>query len=525
MLDEERHSSTAMQPFVPDMMRSDPLAAVRAAGGTVMVAETLDELCHCLADHGVPPLVALDTIRQFDSAAERGVSDGLPVPRARGLHTCRKAPFFAIPVVPGVTFTEGGIRINAEAQALDRDGRPVPGLFVAGVDVGAISNTGYAGALSAAMITGLRAGLHAARWDLTMSVPPQAGTSPVEAREDPPVEGPSLRAQQYRWRILGSALLIQVTISIVTQGFPALAPFAKGDLELTRPEIGIFATILNLGTMLALLPAGWAVDVLGERRVLVAGGIAAGLVTAVTALAPNFAVFLPLLIIIGLAGATPTPAGSTAIISAFHLRDRAFVMSIRQAGVPLGGALAALILPPIAIAAGWRQALFVAAGLAILGALVGYALVRGAPRKPRGRIRRDRGSFKAVATHDATFIGLAAIFLTLGQFVLVSYIALYLFETWHMSLAEASWFLVAANAGGVAGRLFWGTISDRLFRGTAARSPHPGQPARSLGFRDPGLDPGIDTGGPAARDRFRPRSDDHRLERCVHHAAFRDSTS
>ncbi|MFI5285012.1 MAG: MFS transporter [Candidatus Dormibacteria bacterium] len=298
-----------------------------------------------------------------------------------------------------------------------------------------------------------------------MSVPPPTGASQVEADEQPPVESPSSRAQQYRWRILGSALLIQVTISIVTQGFPALAPFAKGDLGLTRPEIGIFATILNLGTMLALLPAGWAVDVLGERRVLVAGGIAAGLVTAVTALAPSFAVFLPLLIIIGLAGATPTPAGSTAIISAFHLRDRAFVMSIRQAGVPLGGALAALILPPIAIAAGWRQALFVAAGLAILGALIGYALVRSAPSKPRGRIRRDRGSFKAVATHDATFIGLAAIFLTLGQFVLVSYIALYLFETWHMSLAEASWFLVAANAGGVAGRLFWGTISDRLFKG------------------------------------------------------------
>jgi predicted oxidoreductase len=63
-----------------------------------------------------------------------------------------------------VTFTEGGIKVNTECQALDRDGRPVPGLYVAGVDVGAISNVGYAGALSAGLITGLRAGLHGSRW-------------------------------------------------------------------------------------------------------------------------------------------------------------------------------------------------------------------------------------------------------------------------------------------------------------------------------------------------------------------------
>ncbi|HWF57915.1 MAG TPA: MFS transporter [Candidatus Dormibacteraeota bacterium] len=271
-------------------------------------------------------------------------------------------------------------------------------------------------------------------------------------------------AQRSRWRILGSALLIQLTISIVTQGFPALAPFAKLDLGLTRPEVGIFATVLNLGTMLALLPAGWAVDILGDRRVLVAGGIATGLVTAVAAFAPSFILLVPLLIIVGLAGATPTPAGSTAIISAFAARDRGFIMSIRQTGIPLGGALAALILPPIAIAAGWRVALLVAGGLAVLGAVVGFLWVSGAPQTRRAPLRRERGSLRAVATRDATFIGLAGIFLTLGQFVLVSYIALYLYESWHLPLAEGSLFLVAANIGGVVGRLAWGTVSDHPFK-------------------------------------------------------------
>jgi sugar phosphate permease len=269
-----------------------------------------------------------------------------------------------------------------------------------------------------------------------------------------------------RWQILSAALLVQVTISMVTLGFPALVPFARFDLGLTRAEAGLFATVQNVGTMIALLPAGWAVDTLGERRVLVFGGIATGALAILAAFAPSFLFLLPVLILIGFAGATPTPAGSTAIISAFALRDRGLVMSIRQTGIPLGGALAALLLPVVAFAAGWRQALVVAGVFAILGALVCLRLMQqtvvGAVR---GQIRSGIRSFREVAGHDATYVGIAGIFLTLGQFVLLSYIALYLIETWHMSVAMGSLFLVMANVGGVVGRMAWGTISDRLFGG------------------------------------------------------------
>jgi MFS family permease len=267
-----------------------------------------------------------------------------------------------------------------------------------------------------------------------------------------------------RWRVLAAALLVQVTISVVTQAFPALAPFARGDLHLNVVEVGLFATILNLGTMLALLPAGWAVDILGERRVLVAGGLATGVAAAIATLAPQFVVLLPLLIVVGIASATPTPAGSTAIISAFSGRDRGFIMSVRQTGIPLGGGLAALLLPPLAIAAGWRHALQLAAILAVAGGVAGSLLLRSARSAPVS-VSRPRVSVREVATRDATFMGLAAIFLTLGQFALVSYIALYLLTLWHLSLAVGSLFLVAVNAGGVAGRMLWGTVSDRLFSG------------------------------------------------------------
>jgi L-alanine-DL-glutamate epimerase-like enolase superfamily enzyme/MFS family permease len=265
----------------------------------------------------------------------------------------------------------------------------------------------------------------------------------------------------YRWRILIGALLVQVTISIVTLGLPALAPFAMRDLNLSTAEVGLFATVLNVGTMVALLPAGWAVDVLGERRVLVVGGIATGVVGALASVVPGLVLLLPVLIIVGLAAATPTPAGSTAIMSAFALKDRGFVISVRQTGVPVGGALAALILPPLAIAFGWRHALLVAAALAVAGAAIAWLLVRRVPARRNSTIREPRGSMGAVISRDTTLAGLASVSLTSGQYILSSYIALYLLHDFHVPLSVGSLFLVTLNLGGLLGRLLWGTVSDR----------------------------------------------------------------
>ena len=65
-------------------------------------------------------------------------------------------------VQPSITFTFGGVRTNANGEALDHDGRPVPGLYAAGADIGGLSNYGYAGGLAPGYITGRWAGNSAA---------------------------------------------------------------------------------------------------------------------------------------------------------------------------------------------------------------------------------------------------------------------------------------------------------------------------------------------------------------------------
>jgi hypothetical protein len=66
---------------------------------------------------------------------------------------------FAADVVPAVTMTFGGIEVDGEGRAVDGDGSPIVGLYVAGGDTSDVYHRGYAGGLCAAAVTGRRTGV------------------------------------------------------------------------------------------------------------------------------------------------------------------------------------------------------------------------------------------------------------------------------------------------------------------------------------------------------------------------------
>jgi succinate dehydrogenase/fumarate reductase flavoprotein subunit len=55
------------------------------------------------------------------------------------------APFYAVEVVVGDLGTFAGLRTNGNAQVLDHDGRPIPGLYAAGNDMASIMGGNYPG--------------------------------------------------------------------------------------------------------------------------------------------------------------------------------------------------------------------------------------------------------------------------------------------------------------------------------------------------------------------------------------------
>ncbi|MCH6161615.1 FAD-dependent tricarballylate dehydrogenase TcuA [Streptomyces marispadix] len=110
---------------------------------------------------------AVDTATPFDPNVRdgRGTS-GLAVDKTNWANTVDEGPFEAYAVTCGITFTFGGVRISPEnAQVLDTDMAPIPGLFAAGELVGGLFYFNYPGGagLTNGAVFGRTAGSSAGR--------------------------------------------------------------------------------------------------------------------------------------------------------------------------------------------------------------------------------------------------------------------------------------------------------------------------------------------------------------------------
>lgn len=139
--------------------RVAPNPWVEKGGGTVYRADTLEELAALI---GMPADALMDTVGAYNHAKVAGALAQLPVARSENIQPFEisQAPYMAIRVMPGITYTMGGIAIDEHAQVLGFDETPIPGLFAAGAATGGLeggTSAGYIGGLMKAGTFGLLA--------------------------------------------------------------------------------------------------------------------------------------------------------------------------------------------------------------------------------------------------------------------------------------------------------------------------------------------------------------------------------
>ena len=108
---------------------------------------------------------AVQTQTPFDPARRDGrAALGITPPKRNWANALDTPPFVAYGVTCGITFTFGGLHVDAEARVIGEDGTPVPGLFGAGELVGGLFYFNYPGGtgLTSGAVFGRAAGANAA---------------------------------------------------------------------------------------------------------------------------------------------------------------------------------------------------------------------------------------------------------------------------------------------------------------------------------------------------------------------------
>ncbi len=150
----------------PDV--SDFYEGVKIAEGNpnsgLVVANSIEELAEKL---GIDPEVLAETIDNYNDYCD-GVDEEFFKPK-RYLRPIHKAPFYAAKYHAGGYGTVGGIRINENCEACDKDFEPVPGLYAAGADSCNIYDDSYmfllpGNSMGYAVNTGRIAGMTAAEF-------------------------------------------------------------------------------------------------------------------------------------------------------------------------------------------------------------------------------------------------------------------------------------------------------------------------------------------------------------------------
>jgi MFS family permease len=268
--------------------------------------------------------------------------------------------------------------------------------------------------------------------------------------------------------VVGFLILVQGTGALAGFWLPAIAPEIGNSLGLSPSLIAYPVLILYIFAMISSLMAGGLVARFGAWRSSQA---------ALILIAISHFMFMhgsiPLIvtgsIVLGCAYGLLTPPASHLLSKIVTPTNRNLVFSIRFTGVPLGGIIAGLAGPSIALQFGWQESMLVTILVAVTLTILMQPLREkwdNDRSKSAKLIRNPISDIKLVWNLTALrWVALSGLCMGAIQTTLTTYTVTMLVEDLSYTLVAAGIGLSAIQFASVLGRLGWGWFADRLQNG------------------------------------------------------------
>lgn len=288
------------------------------------------------------------------------------------------------------------------------------------------------------------------------------------------LSGPAVEDRAWLWPLIVT-LLMQTVAAFLVRALPVMGPSVTRAAGVPPEKIGHLAGLIAAGTMWFVAMGVLVLKRFGPVRTLQFGAILGGAAMLAMASA-SWPVMLVAALAIGVGYGPSPPAGSEILGRYSPPGQLSLVFSIKQSGVPLGGVLAGLVLPPALAAFGWRSALVIGAVISIVAALIVQPLRAPLDRDNETSLTISLATLCSRANLQAPFAalreapGLGPLTVTGFAFAgvqgcLLTFLVTYLVEEAGFPLETAGLVFSATQMAGFIARVAMGWVADRIGSG------------------------------------------------------------
>jgi MFS transporter, ACS family, aldohexuronate transporter len=166
-----------------------------------------------------------------------------------------------------------------------------------------------------------------------------------------------------RWWIVWTLFCSTVINYIDRQTLSNLAPVITKELHMTNEDYSYIVSSFQAAYAIMWLVGGVILDVVGTRVGLTIAMIWWSVASALPAFAHSVKTFAISRFLLGIGEGFNWPGASKTVAEWFPAKERGLAVGIFDSGSSVGGALAAVLIPWLAILFGWRSAFLVAGSL------------------------------------------------------------------------------------------------------------------------------------------------------------------
>lgn len=282
-------------------------------------------------------------------------------------------------------------------------------------------------------------------------------------------------ARQYgphhRWVILGVGVAAQASFAAAFAGLPVTGVLMRVAYRMTTEQLGLVLGCMALGVTLSEIVWGLLTDVLGDRKVLLAGLLSTAVALLSLALfvvptheqVPGWLLLGAGLVLVGMLGGSVNSSSGRAIMGWFTDGKRGLAMSIRQTAVPAGGAVGAALLPWLAHRYGFQSVFSVLAAFCVLSALLTWRWLheQGMPAQATSSPAVPMETRSPLRRLDVWRLAVASGLLTVPQIAVLTFGGVFLHDRKHADLATIAAVIIVVQVAGSVARIAIGQRSDR----------------------------------------------------------------